>query len=280
MKNLQACTGPFFKALKCYGRSSCLLQATMNKILEVENVKKSFGGLTAVANVSFSVSEGQIKSLIGPNGAGKTTLYNIVTGIHPITKGAIWFFGNRIDGLKPHVIAKKGIGRTFQNVELFENMSVIENVMMGCHVRTKAGLFGGAFRLHAAREEGRAILDRSMEILGFVGLKERAYEDSSGLPFGLQRYLEIARALATEPKLLLLDEPASGLDPTETLALCELILKIRDSGITVLLVEHNMEVAMEISDEIVVLNYGMKIAEGTPRQIQNNPDVVSAYLGD
>lgn len=252
----------------------------MNKILEIDNVRKSFGGLTALANVSFSVSEGQIKSLIGPNGAGKTTLYNIVTGIHRVTEGAIWFLGDRIDGLKPHVIARKGIGRTFQNVELFENMSVIENVMMGCHVRTKAGLFGGAFRLPAAREEGRAIMDQSMELLDFVSLKDRAHENSSALPFGLQRYLEIARALATEPKLLLLDEPASGLDPSESQALCDLILKIRESGITVLLVEHNMEVAMEISDEIVVLNYGTNIAEGTPRQIQNNSEVVSAYLGD
>ncbi|MBE9581056.1 MAG: ABC transporter ATP-binding protein [Proteobacteria bacterium] len=252
----------------------------MNKILEIDNVRKSFGGLTALANVSFSVSEGQIKSLIGPNGAGKTTLYNIVTGIHRVTEGAVWFLGDRIDGLKPHVIARKGIARTFQNVELFENMSVIENVMMGCHVRTKAGLFGGAFRLRAAREEGRAIMDQSMELLDFVSLKERAHENSSALPFGLQRYLEIARALATEPKLLLLDEPASGLDPSESQALCDLILKIRESGITVLLVEHNMEVAMEISDEIVVLKYGTNIAEGTPRQIQNNSEVVSAYLGD
>ena len=252
----------------------------MDKILVVDNVTKSFGGLTALTNVSFSVTQGQIKSLIGPNGAGKTTLYNIITGLYSVTEGAIRFFGEKIDGLKPHIIAKKGIGRTFQNVELFENMSVIENVMIGRHVRTKTGVFGGAFRLSGARQEERAILDRSMGLLEFVGLKERATEDSSGLPFGLQRYLELGRALATEPKLLLLDEPASGLDSSESQNLCELILKIRDRGITVLLVEHNMEVAMEVSDEIVVLNYGMKIAEGTPRQIQNNPEVISAYLGD
>ena len=152
--------------------------------------------------------------------------------------------------------------------------------MMGRHVRTKAGILGGAFRGPGARQEELAILDRSMELLDFVGLKERAGEDASGLPFGLQRYLEIARALATEPKLLLLDEPASGLDPTESRALCELITKINESKVTVLLVEHNMEVAMEISDDIVVLNHGMKIAEDGPRQIQNNPEVISAYLGD
>lgn len=252
----------------------------MDKILEMEGVTKSFGGLTALADVSFSVIQGQIKSLIGPNGAGKTTLYNIVTGIESLTAGRIRFFGERIDGLKPHVITKKGIARTFQNVELFENMSVIENVMLGRHARTRAGVLGGALKLPAARREEQAILDRSVELLEFVGLKKRAHEDSSGLPFGLQRYLEIARALATEPKLLLLDEPASGLDTAEAQTLCDLMLKIRDTGITVLLVEHNMEVAMEISDEIVVLNYGMKIAEGTSREIQGNYEVIAAYLGD
>lgn len=252
----------------------------MDKILEMSSVTKSFGGLTALTNVSFSVIQGQIKSLIGPNGAGKTTLYNIVTGIESLTAGEIWFLGERIDGLKPHVITDKGIARTFQNVELFENMSVIENVMLGRHARTRAGVLGGALKLPAARREEEAILNRSMELLEFVGLKERAYEDSSGLPFGLQRFLEIARALAAEPKLLLLDEPASGLDTAEAQTLCDIMLRIRDSGITVLLVEHNMEVAMELSDEIVVLNYGMKIAEGTSREIQGNHEVIAAYLGD
>jgi branched-chain amino acid transport system ATP-binding protein len=252
----------------------------MDKILEMSSVTKSFGGLTALSDVSFSVIQGQIKSLIGPNGAGKTTLYNIVTGIESLTAGEIWFLGERIDGLKPHVITGKGIARTFQNVELFENMSVIENVMLGRHARTRAGVLGGALKLPAARREEQDILNRSMELLEFVGLKERAYEDSSGLPFGLQRYLEIARALAAEPKLLLLDEPASGLDTAEAQTLCDMMLRIRDSGITVLLVEHNMEVAMELSDEIVVLNYGMKIAEGTSREIQGNHEVIAAYLGD
>ncbi len=252
----------------------------MDKMLQIDHASKSFGGLAALADVSFSVTEGQIKSLIGPNGAGKTTLYNIVTGVEPLTGGAIWFLGERIDRLKPHVITQKGIARTFQNVELFENMSVIENVMLGRHSRTRTGVLASAFRLPAARGEEQEIVNRSLELLEFVGLGQRVHEDSSGLPFGLQRYLEIARALATEPKLLLLDEPASGLDSGEAQSLCELITKIRDIGITVLLVEHNMDVAMEISDEIVVLNYGMKIAEGTPREIQDNAEVITAYLGD
>jgi branched-chain amino acid transport system ATP-binding protein len=238
----------------------------MDRMLQIDGASKSFGGLAALADVSFSVTQGQIKSLIGPNGAGKTTLYNIVTGIEPLTKGAIWFLGERIDGLKPHAITFRGIARTFQNVELFENMSVVENVMLGRHPRTRTGVLGSAFKLPSARGEEQEIINRSLELLEFVGLGQRVHEDSAGLPFGLQRYLEIARALATEPKLLLLDEPASGLDSGEAQSLCELIVKIRDIGVTVLLVEHNMDVAMEISDEIVVL--------------KDNAEVITAYLGD
>jgi branched-chain amino acid transport system ATP-binding protein len=252
----------------------------MEAFLEIAHVGKSFGGLTALDEVSFTVQQGQVKSLIGPNGAGKTTLFNIVTGFQTPTAGTVRFCGTKINGVKPHRIAEIGIARTFQNVELFGNMTVLENVMMGCHVRTRAGLLAGALRLPSARKEGRAVAHRSMQLLEFVNLHDRAYEESGGLPFGLQRYLEIARALATEPKLLLLDEPASGLDPTESRDLGQLILRIRDRGVTVLLVEHNMEVAMEISDEIVVLNYGKTLAEGTPRQIQNDSAVISAYLGD
>jgi len=251
----------------------------MEKLLELSNIGKSFGGLTALEDVSFSVAPGQITSLIGPNGAGKTTLYHIITGFHVPSRGHVLFRQEKINGLKPHVITRKGIARTFQNVELFSNMTVLENVMMGYHVRTKAGLFSGAFKLPRAQRERGTVLDKSMALLDFIDLKHRAYENSGGLPFGLQRYVEIARALATGPQLLLLDEPASGLDPTESHSLAGLISRIRDRGTAILLVEHNMDVAMEISDHIVVLNYGKNIAEGSPREIQNNADVITAYLG-
>lgn len=251
----------------------------MEPLLEVSHIGKAFGGLTALEDVSFCVEPRQIKSLIGPNGAGKTTLYNIVTGFLAPSRGTVVFRKEQINGLKPHVIAEKGIARTFQNVELFGNMTVIENVMMGRHVRTRSGLLSGALALPRAKREKAAAQEKSMALLDFIDLKDRAHEDAASLPFGLQRYVEIARALATEPELLLMDEPASGLDPTESRALSRLISKIRDLGTAVLLVEHNMDVAMEISDSIVVLNYGKNIAEGTPREIQNNTDVIAAYLG-
>jgi branched-chain amino acid transport system ATP-binding protein len=249
-------------------------------LLETESLSKSFGGVHAVQEVSFSVRSGQIKGIIGPNGAGKTTLFNLITGVYRPDAGSIRFDGERCVGLAPHQMAERGIARTFQNVELFERMSVLENVMVGRHPRTRAGFISAAFRLGRARGEERLIREKALEILGFVGITEKADWVSSALPFGLQRGLEIARALATEPRLLLLDEPASGLNAVETRDLGRLLGRIRDRGITVLLVEHDMSLTMEICDEILVMDYGRPLAEGTPREIQRNPQVIAAYLGE
>jgi branched-chain amino acid transport system ATP-binding protein len=249
-------------------------------ILRSERLSKAFGGVQAVNEVSFAVRPGQIKGIIGPNGAGKTTLFNLITGVYAPDSGVIHFNGRRLNGLTPHQVAECGIARTFQNVELFERMSVLENVMVGRHPRTSAGFLGAAFRLPGARREERAIRARAMEILHFVGLWERAGASSSSLPFGHQRILEIARAVATEPLLLLLDEPASGLNAAETHGLGLLLRRIRDNGITVLLVEHDMSLTMEICDEILVMDYGRTLAEGSPRVIQQNPEVIAAYLGE
>jgi branched-chain amino acid transport system ATP-binding protein len=249
-------------------------------LLDAERLTKSFGGVRAVQQVSFSVRSGQIKGIIGPNGAGKTTLFNLITGVYRPDRGSIRFRGETCTGLTPHQVAERGIARTFQNVELFERMSVIENVMVGRHPRTRAGFISAAFRLAGARREERLIRERSLEILEFVGIGDRAEWASTALPFGLQRALEIARALATDPRLLLLDEPASGLNAMETRRLGDLLLRIRDAGITVLLVEHDMSLTMEICDEILVMDYGRPLAEGTPREIQGNPQVIAAYLGE
>ncbi len=249
-------------------------------LLQIKNLHKSFGGIVALAGLSFNLQAGQIKAVIGPNGAGKTTIFNLITGIYGFRDGEILLGQTRLKGLKPHQIAKLGMTRTFQNVQIFGNMTVLENVMVGCHPRTKSEMIASAFRFPSALLEESAIKAKSMEILKFVELDSKAHLSSQSLPFGQQRLLEIARALATEPKVLLLDEPAAGLNASETGELAQLIYKIREKGITILLVEHDMNLVMEIAEEIVVLDYGEKIAEGTPEAIQNDQRVITAYLGE
>ena len=249
-------------------------------ILEATGLKKAFGGLMALSDLTFQVREGQIKAIIGPNGAGKTTLFNVITGMYPSTDGQITFDGKAIAGLKPHEIAAMGISRTFQTVELFKNMTVLENIMVGRHIRTRSGMLRVGLRLWGVRSEEEEIHRKAMERLAFVGLKRKAAESADSLPLGGQKLLETARALATEPHLVLLDEPASGLNRVETETMAQIIYRIRDEGTTVLLVEHDMSLVMKISDEILVLNYGQKIAEGSPEQVKNDQRVIDAYLGE
>ncbi|HEX7371808.1 MAG TPA: ABC transporter ATP-binding protein [Thermodesulfobacteriota bacterium] len=250
------------------------------EILRVRNMQKTFGGLRAIDNLSFAVAGGMIQSIIGPNGAGKTTLFNLITGIFPPSGGNFEFAGRTLNGLRPHVIARLGISRTFQNVELFGNMTVLENVMLGRHSRTSAGIFSAGFRLPGMQQEEKGIKEAALEELRFMGLESKANLNAVSLPLGEQKLLEVARALASQPRLLLLDEPAAGLNMRETGKLSETILRIRDRGITVMLVEHDMSLVMEISDGVLVLNYGRMIAEGPPRKIQRNPEVIAAYLGE
>ncbi|MBW1840620.1 MAG: ABC transporter ATP-binding protein [Deltaproteobacteria bacterium] len=249
------------------------------KILEIEGMVMAFGGLMALTNLNFRVKRGMIKAVIGPNGAGKTTLFNIITGSFPPTEGSVRFKGQPIQGLQAHKIAGRGISRTFQTVELFDNMTVLENVMMGCHTRVRPSFMGSGLLLPKSRRKEIQIWERAMKILKFIGLSHKSDDYADSLPLGEQKILEIGRALASEPELVCLDEPAAGLNETETHLASSLIKAIRARGITVLLVEHDMKVVMSISDEIVVLNYGQKIAEGTPDAVRNNPRVVEAYLG-
>jgi len=250
-------------------------------LLNIKEIWMSFGGLMALRNVSVDVREGDIKALIGPNGAGKTTLLNIVSGIHQPDKGDVFFSGEKIVNVAPTRIARKGISRTFQHVELFGNMTVIENIMVGQYSKTKAGFLSSGFKLPFVMKEERDIQRKSEEILEYINLGQRKDEPASNLPIGEQRTLEIGRALATGPRLVLLDEPAAGLNIKETRNLGEIIKKIRDElKITVVLVEHDMDLVMSISDSITVLNFGEVIAEGTPLEIQKNPEVIVAYLGE
>jgi len=250
-----------------------------NTLLELAGIGKCFGGLTALSAVSLHIQRGEIYGLIGPNGAGKTTLFNIITGLYQLDSGSFTFNGQAYARSKPHVLAQAGIARTFQNIRLFANMTALENVMVGRHLRTHAGIWGALSHSRSARAEEQAIAERAHELLRYVGIHRPSNTLAKNLSYGEQRRLEIARALATEPKLLALDEPAAGMNATETESLKDLMKKIRETGITVLLIEHDVKLIMGLCDRVAVLDYGKKIAEGVAEEVRNDAAVIAAYLG-
>jgi branched-chain amino acid transport system ATP-binding protein len=249
-------------------------------LLEVSHLSKAFGGVQAVYDVGFRVEQGMIKAIIGPNGAGKTTLFNLVTGFAAPDRGEVRFRGESVQGEPPHRVAARGISRTFQHIRLFERMTALENVMVGGHLRSRGGMLAGLLRLPFTRREETRVRDQALELMDFLGIGALAGQEATSLAYGQQRAVELCRAMASQPSMLMLDEPAAGLNLRETADLARLIARIRDRGITVLLVEHDMALVMGISDEVAVLSYGEKIADADPRTVQLDPEVVKVYLGE